>query len=333
MSPRLRGVVYGAMISVSAAATAAAGCNSVLGIDDGAPLPTGEQCFNSVDDDGDGFVDCDDPECASVASCAPAFPTGWDFGELFASADAGCDDGYVDYASGGVEVVGDPKASCSPCSCGVECGAAVGSSFNDAQCTAPVTTVPIAADGGCSPLPYPIGGVSVASLVVSACEASGGDLVTKPAHFKAPYRACSIASVGVCGDGTTCVPKTSPRASTCLFRAGDAGCPPPYSKKIGFDTHVVERTCAPCACSDPADGGCTVNVTLASDPVDGGVGCTKDLFVAEGGMCTALPTGMLYQSYSATLEQDPSACTPSDGGRISAAPVTSDQPVTACCLE
>ncbi len=34
--------------------------------------PTPEDCRNGVDDDGDGLVDCDDPDCAGDASCPPA---------------------------------------------------------------------------------------------------------------------------------------------------------------------------------------------------------------------------------------------------------------------
>jgi glutaredoxin len=36
--------------------------------------PTAEICDNGVDDNGDGKVDCDDPECRNVVACRPARP-------------------------------------------------------------------------------------------------------------------------------------------------------------------------------------------------------------------------------------------------------------------
>jgi hypothetical protein len=35
------------------------------------PPPTNENCTNGIDDDGDGLVDCDDPDCDTDPSCAP----------------------------------------------------------------------------------------------------------------------------------------------------------------------------------------------------------------------------------------------------------------------
>jgi hypothetical protein len=34
-------------------------------------LPSGERCGNGTDDDGDGLIDCEDPQCAESAGCQP----------------------------------------------------------------------------------------------------------------------------------------------------------------------------------------------------------------------------------------------------------------------
>ncbi len=57
------------------AATVAFGCGLALGLF-ACPGPSREICGNGVDDDGNGFADCADPDCAGLDRC-PALDAGW----------------------------------------------------------------------------------------------------------------------------------------------------------------------------------------------------------------------------------------------------------------
>ncbi|MBI5479962.1 MAG: hypothetical protein HY906_13940, partial [Deltaproteobacteria bacterium] len=43
----------------------------------GACLNATEDCMNGIDDNGDGLVDCDDPQCQAAYQCVPVAPDGW----------------------------------------------------------------------------------------------------------------------------------------------------------------------------------------------------------------------------------------------------------------
>jgi cysteine-rich repeat protein len=61
--PRRRAVIAAALIACAAAAA----CEDPEDL----PCCEGEVCDNGVDDDGDTYVDCDDPECAELSECLP----------------------------------------------------------------------------------------------------------------------------------------------------------------------------------------------------------------------------------------------------------------------
>src|SRR6185436_995373 len=95
--PRSRGAPGGLLMRAStrrllpaALALGLVGCRGLLGLDgldfdqsggsegpDAGPPPA-EDCENGVDDDGDGLVDCADPDCAKLGyQCVAAVPSGW----------------------------------------------------------------------------------------------------------------------------------------------------------------------------------------------------------------------------------------------------------------
>ena len=74
------------------------------GNDDGTSSDTGqadpetsaEDCFDEIDNDLDGLVDCDDPDCLGVETC--------DFdGDGFTPADGDCDDANAKFHPNGVD--------------------------------------------------------------------------------------------------------------------------------------------------------------------------------------------------------------------------------------
>ena len=61
-----------------------ASCAAIVGFDDNHLGPSGggggsmkEDCTNGKDDDGDGKIDCADPDCADYR-CTPKVPAGWE---------------------------------------------------------------------------------------------------------------------------------------------------------------------------------------------------------------------------------------------------------------
>ena len=143
------------LAAVAATATALAisvlGCNEVLGVgtpqrdhaapDGGVPAvgsgaTTGgggsggavEDCFNGLDDDGDGAIDCDDPSCAD-ATRAPAPPSDWKLGEIVIAgataiddpATPACDSGFALLHKGGAIDV--PALGCAACTYDATCSA------------------------------------------------------------------------------------------------------------------------------------------------------------------------------------------------------------------
>jgi hypothetical protein len=107
-----------------------------------------EDCANGVDDNGDGLLDCEDPECGAFA-CVPELAEGWTgYFALFEGApgdDPGCSGGFVATDPPpfvGTDGITAPPAACS-CSCGPaqgqECGRldSIVVTMNDAACGSP----------------------------------------------------------------------------------------------------------------------------------------------------------------------------------------------------
>ncbi len=82
-----------------------------------------EDCFNGLDNDGNGLAGCDDPACASVTECVDAIPVGWGtYGYvLLAETDPTMPATCPSYAPtsmySGFSGLQPGNASCSDCGC------------------------------------------------------------------------------------------------------------------------------------------------------------------------------------------------------------------------
>jgi hypothetical protein len=76
------------VLGVMAGLGLGAACNDGTTRSINAPLPDaprpsdattadGENCFDGIDNNGNGLIDCADPSCAGIAMCAAAVPAGW----------------------------------------------------------------------------------------------------------------------------------------------------------------------------------------------------------------------------------------------------------------
>ncbi len=106
------------------------GIDPTLGIQGGGNLPpgppetdviTGEICGNDVDDDGDGFIDCDDIECENTAPCVLIEQAGGAIGEV------GLCGNFVDDDGDGLVDCADPECAFSAACAGL--GGQIGLQF------------------------------------------------------------------------------------------------------------------------------------------------------------------------------------------------------------
>src|SRR5262245_29671494 len=90
-----------------------------------------EDCTNGVDDDGDGAVDCEDPDCAGAAfTCVAPAPADWNGPAIFGQT---VGDHALACATPWTKKVDAP--TCTACSCsGGTCGTP-SSSFSDGSCS------------------------------------------------------------------------------------------------------------------------------------------------------------------------------------------------------
>jgi hypothetical protein len=210
-------------------ATAAVTIDATIGL-------AAENCFDGIDNNGDGLVDCADPLCAGQAVCAPAVPAGWQgHVELFDGAQANAP-GCILPWNGGELVAGNASptgapAACSACTCGAPSG------------------------GKCAP--------------------SGGKATTTAVTFASYGLACDNTheTVAMGCSAQSCSPLPAPafRPGLCIHEAGNVACPAgAFSERHVYFASVLDtRGCAPCACGAPAGNACAPSGGAPSGAVAG----------------------------------------------------------------
>jgi hypothetical protein len=260
-----------------------AGAAGAAGGDAGAPSCVSrgaENCFNGVDDDCNGHIDCEDSACNGPAECRPV-PAGAEPGYFAAPGDT-CPSGYTR-----VDLHQDLQVpmQCNGCSCvsptNLLCDSGVYGHGTYAcpsyQFNGQLWDV---FNDRCSSLPgdpnlhyYSIRGTSECT--------PAGTPTFNPATWSASAIFCLADRVGGgCGAGKACVPAEV--ATWCTL--GDAGCSADYANDRGtwYEGFDDQRTCSACQCGLGtadcsasyigvySDGGCGTNPTpLQSVQVQG----------------------------------------------------------------
>ena len=86
-------------------------------------MPPTEDCFDGIDNDGDGLADCDDPKCAAVTECVDPIPVGWGtynyvvIGEGDPAMPVMCPTFAPTAAYTGFSTLVPGSASCTDCGC------------------------------------------------------------------------------------------------------------------------------------------------------------------------------------------------------------------------
>lgn len=220
-----------------------------------ADLPPEASCFNGIDDNGDGLVDCGDPSCLPGAECVAA-ADGFELGTRVEAAEA-CPADFPDADL----VVGQglqASAACGACGC----------SAPDAQCYAPMTTY---GSNDCTGPYIHAASVTTAAICVGAEASTTGmrsihfgsvRLYPGPCQPTNPIAATTwtertrfcgtIHLGGGCATGQVCAPKATSR---CALAGGSRACPAGYAKanQASWYAGVDDQRVCPCSC-DAATG-------------------------------------------------------------------------------
>jgi hypothetical protein len=246
------------------------------GADGGCVFQSAEDCFNGIDDDCNGHIDCDDPACTQRTTCVPAVGANGFVTGVWVDPATPCPVGF----EGGESVINsalDPGVGCTGCSCNapITCSANLYKYGSALACTADALTLNNGALAGSVSATLAGGATSptttcLASTFTTTTEArigpyvpSGGVCSPKgtPALSTATWgksrKFCSAAGIGGgCSPGYVCAPRTAP--NHCVLAIGPQTCPAGYTQDGGpwYTGFSDRRSCSPCTCGPQTAGSC-----------------------------------------------------------------------------
>ncbi|HET6149955.1 MAG TPA: hypothetical protein VFH68_20615 [Polyangia bacterium] len=239
---------------------------------DGGCAPA-EDCYNGVDDDCNGHVDCDDPACVPSAVCVPAAGTDGFVAGAYVDPITACPAGFV----GGETAINatlNPGVGCTGCVCqsSITCTANLSRYANNLACTtslgAPSLVGSIRLDlatGAAAPTSTCLVATftmamppSVDAYVSSSAPCSPQGPPTRSTPTWAMSRKfCGASTIGAgCATGFVCV-RRSP-TNHCVLAAGAKTCPGGYTRDGGswYTGFNDARMCGPCTCGAQVPGSC-----------------------------------------------------------------------------
>jgi hypothetical protein len=247
----------------------------------GAPCkPTGpENCFDNIDNDCNGKIDCADPACgATVAQCVAFDPTAAPIG-LLSGGTGPCTTALFDQAT--AIFANQNQLSCTTivagqgCSCkpgAVTCSTTLAGFKTVAECAGNTSSGESAGkfltdqDNACTASAPPwttdamgdIYGIAVTTFVATeeVCTPAGTPNVPKFA-FGISASFCATKDVGGgCGAGQVCVPTTGSASPCQLFDGLKTTCPGGAAAAPWYTGSSGSATCGPCTCGSPSGAGC-----------------------------------------------------------------------------
>jgi hypothetical protein len=272
-----------------------AGNHGTGGAGGAACKPTGpESCFDGIDNDCNGLVDCADPACdATVAQCVALDPTSAPIGLLSGVGAGACATAGYDQATA---IFANPKTlSCTSviagkgCSCAagpVTCSTSLAGFKTLAECTGDtssgesVGTFVTGQDKSCTAAGVPpwtldasgdIYGVAATTFVATPADCTASGTPNAPTYaFGTNATFCGTQQVGGgCSAGKVCVPAAGAGGLCQLFDGAKTTCPggaPAQPYYTGFSGTV---TCGDCTCGPPVGASCdAVTLTGCSGVID-----------------------------------------------------------------
>lgn len=333
-------------IAGSAGAGGTAGTAGQAGTGGTGGSGTVEDCLDGIDNNGDGLVDCADPQCTPGYKCVAAAPPQWE--SYFWLNDQGwqlqeppsepCPSGRDPrryYAEPGQR--NDCDCNCGELT-GAECAPAkLGCSTNSDNCNNPQDWTATYADGACHKPPTN-NRLSCRLTEPARVQAAGSCTesltVDRDPTWGTVHDACRIEDSGRgCPPQQVCVPRGQGEydGPVCIRREGDRTCPGGWSTQVKvYQGGTDDRDCTECTCSiTPDDVTCSGTVYTVYD--DNNCSDQERSEIGSGQCVNATPL-IDYNSASIRLTQLPTAtgaCTALGGypiGRVDTHGTT-----TFCC--
>jgi hypothetical protein len=235
----------------------------------GGCVPAGpENCFNNVDDDCNGMIDCEDPACAAAAtaSCVALDPAAGPIG-VVQGVGAACPS---DFGNLTTIMAGLNSGSCSGCSCdpsAVSCSSSVNDFGTGLVCSLTGSgqfVQVLSSTAGCTVPPWHLNGAgnifglvaSTFALTPGLCAPSGIPTLSAPT-WTARVEMCAPPSVGGgCGAGHACLPILPMSTSVCQLLDGVQPCAAGMSRSLWNTGFSSTQTCGPCACGNATGASC-----------------------------------------------------------------------------
>jgi len=251
----------------------------------GACTATGaETCFNNLDDDCDGNVDCADTDCTAGAVCVALDPTQGMLGVVMPDATTPCPANYTTATTINRAPV---QAQCSGCSCSrppVNCVATIYDYPSYAACmTDPSsqTQVGMFSSGLACQTPnwhpydpdrYVFGvGMSAPTPMYPGCTPGGTATAGAPTWAVTTRFCATTLRGGGCATGSVCLPAITNNPPRCVMAAGGGACPTGTQRSDWYTGYTGNFACNPCSCGQTEGASCA------------GV----QLVVGNGGSCTS----------------------------------------------
>lgn len=228
---------------------------------EGGGVPTKElNCFDGLDDDLDGAIDCGDSDCEPGYECVPIAPSGsgpyvrisLTTGEAMPAA---CP---LDGSQPTIRGITPAPPACTACECNVSnvnCRSEVISTYAVPDCAG--TPQMQQANSECAMLQQPVlsGSIKVSRGQITGTVAPSVATKTPEQPWKDVVQVCpayGAATGGGCATGQFCVPRARvPYESyMCVHAPGDVSCNGEYGRKlVAYDSAQDSRGCTQCGCN------------------------------------------------------------------------------------
>jgi hypothetical protein len=230
-------------------------------------VPTTENCFNGIDDDCDGHIDCDDPDCPStVAVCVPAVTAPFVVGTTLNQISL-CPGSYTPFTP----LINSGLTSAANCSSGCNCTTTCFTSLyhfgNMSNCpnTDNENSFSQVDNTSCHSWSAATWDktIDVHQLSTPATCTQNGTPTKPPVSWASTVRLCTTTlGGGGCTAGNICAPVTP--GPKCEVAAGAHSCDPGYTNMSSWYTDYNDARVCSCSCGAPS-GSCGSTVTLYTD--------------------------------------------------------------------
>jgi hypothetical protein len=244
-----------------------------------------EVCFNGIDDDCDGNIDCADPACSSVAVCAPT-NNGFSTGITVAASDA-CPIGFQMGTPVIIHQGITGAGTCDGCTCAAtdHCSTAFRAYTSTTACTGTLVLLANLDEiSHCAPLPAGHSGMPHVDNFVDAATCSAGGSATPSAWgWSTTMKYCPADPPGGgCRAGYACVHKSP----TTFCELGSGSCTPGFTAISGgtwYTSATDNRTCGTCGCQITTAGDCSASHVFEHPAST----CNFETILAQGDTCDA----------------------------------------------